>query len=289
MKQLRQLKAKDIALDLLAIVLGSIAFALAYDIFLEPNSIAPGGVSGLAMVIESVFPYLSIGALIVLLNAPLFLLGWKVEGRFFLIKSLIGTLLSSLFIDLLAGRWEYTDDPIMAALFGGVLLGAGLGVILVRGATTGGSDIAAKLLVLKFPSLSVGRLMLVVDTCVILLAAAVFGHINYALYALVSLYVSTVVIDGIVYGTDSAQVAYIITSKTDEIVSAIDTQLDRGATLLQGEGSYTHRPMQVILCAIHRRQIGDLKRICREIDPASFVIITETHEVLGDGFRRHGS
>ena len=274
--------------DAAAIVVGSIMFAVAYDVFLEPNSIAPGGVSGVAMVVNHVFPAAPTGILIIAINLPLFLLGRKVEGRAFLIKSVCGTVVSSVAIDLLKGRWTYTDDPIMAALFGGVIMGAGLGIIMLRGATTGGSDIAGRLLALKFPSLSVGRLMFIVDTGVILLAAVVFGHINYALYAIVALYVSTAVLDTIIYGADSARVAYIITPKVEEVVRAIDRELDRGATLLHGEGSHSHRPVEVILCAIRRSQIGGLKRICREIDPASFVIITETHEVLGDGFRRHG-
>jgi len=280
-------KLRGYLIDAAAILIGSVIFALAFDVFLDPNSIAPGGVSGLAMVINRIIPFAPIGTLIIILNAPLFLLGRRAEGRAFLIKSLCGTLVSSVFIDLFEGMWVYTDEPIMAALFGGVLLGAGLGIIMLRGATTGGSDIAAKLLVIKFPSLSIGRLIFVVDTCVILLAAVVFGHINYALYALVTLYVSTVVLDGILDGADISRVAYIITEKTDEMVSAIDSVLDRGATLLHGEGSYSHRPLRVILCAIRRGQIGDLKRICREVDPASFVIITETHGVLGYGFRRH--
>ena len=268
-------------------MLGSVIFAVAYDVFLEPNSIAPGGVSGVAMVINHLMPVLPTGVLIILINAPLFLLGRRAEGRLFLIKSVCGTVVSSLAIDIFSGMWTYTDDPIMAALFGGVLMGAGLGVIMLRGATTGGTDIAGKLLVLRFPALSIGRLIFVVDTVIVAVAAVVFGHINYALYALVALYVSTVVLDAILYGADSARVAYIISEKVDELVGAIDRELDRGATLLHGEGSYSHRPVKVILCAIRRGQIGELKRICREIDPSSFVIITETHEVLGYGFRGH--
>ena len=274
-------------LDFVVIALGSALYALAFDIFLDPNDIAPGGASGLAMVVNRQLPFLPVGTLVLIINAPLFLMGWRIEGKSFLIKSLWGTVISSVLIDVFHGLYEYTDDPLMASISGGVLLGAGLGIVFTRGATTGGSDIAARLLTYKFPGLSVGRLLLVVDTTIIALAALSFGHITYALYAVAALYISTLVIDGILYGADSARVAYIITQQTREVVEAIDRELDRGATLLHGEGSYSGAEMNVILCAIKRRQIADLKKLVREIDPKSFLIIMDAHEVLGDGFRSH--
>ncbi len=274
-------------LDFVIITLGSAIYALSFDIFLDPNNISPGGASGLAMVINRLLPMLPIGMLVLLINAPLFLMGMRAEGKRFLIKSLYGTVVSSVLIDLLNGLYRYTDDQLLAAVCGGVLMGAGLGLVFSRGATTGGSDIAARLLTYKFPGLSVGRLMLAVDAIIIALAALTFGHINYALYALITVYISSIVLDKILSGTESARVAYIITKRTDDMVKAIDRELDRGATLLNGEGSYSGEPMKIVLCAIKRRQIADLRKIAREIDPRSFVIIMDAHEVLGDGFRSH--
>lgn len=274
-------------LDFIIIAIGAAIYALAFDIFLDPNSISPGGASGLAMVINRLVPVLPVGTLMLIINTPLFLMGLKVEGKGFLIKSLWGTVVSSVLIDLFANGYQYTEDPLMAALAGGVMSGAGLGLVFLRGATTGGSDIAAKLLTYKFPGLGVGRLMLAVDVCVVALGVIVFGRITYALYAGVVIFLTSNVIDGILDGTESARVAYIITKSVDAVVDAIDRELDRGATLLHGEGSYTHTPTNVILCAIKRRQIADLKKVVREVDPSSFVIIMDAHEVLGDGFRSH--
>lgn len=274
-------------LDFVVITIGSAIYALAFDIFLDPNNIAPGGASGLAMVLNRYIPFLPIGTMVIIINAPLFLMGLRTEGRGFLIKSLYGTLISSILIDLLSGIYRYTDDPLLAALFGGVLMGSGLGLVFARGATTGGSDIAARLLTHKFPGLSVGRLMLAVDAVIVGLAALTFKHINFALYALITVYISSIVIDTILSGSDSARVAYVITKHTAEMVKAIDRELDRGATLINGEGSYTGEPMKIVLCAIKRRQIADLKKVAREIDPRSFVIIMDAHEVVGDGFRSH--
>lgn len=275
-------------LDFIIIAVGSAIYALAFDIFLDPNSISPGGASGLAMVLNRLMPFLPIGALTLIINAPLFIMGLRVEGKGFLIKSLWGTVVSSVLIDVFSNGYQYTEDPLMAALAGGVMAGAGLGLVFLRGATTGGSDIAAKLLTYKFPGLGVGRLMLAVDVCVVALGVIVFGRITYALYAGVVIFLTSNVIDGILDGTESARVAYIITKSVDAVVAAIDRELDRGATLLHGEGSYTHTPTNVILCAIKRRQIADLKKVVREVDPSSFVIIMDAHEVLGDGFRSHG-
>jgi len=279
--------ARSLISDAIIISLGSALFALGLDIFLEPNNIAPGGVSGIAMIINYFLPSLPIGTLIIILNIPLFFAGWKFEGKPFLLKSLFGTVVSSLLINLFSSLYHYTSDPLLAAIYGGILIGAGLGIIFTRGATTGGSDIVGRLLKLKFPYLSMGRLVLVVDVIIITAAAITFGHFNYALYALISLYISSIVLDKILYGFDFAKVAYIITKYPEVVFKKIDTELERGATYLDGQGAYSGKPTKVILTAIKMRQIAQLKQIVRDVDPESFVIITDAHEVLGDGFRNH--
>lgn len=280
--------SRSFILDAVIIWFGSSLFALGLDIFLEPNNIAPGGVSGVAMIIKHIIPGLPLGVTIVALNIPLFLAGWKFEGKPFLIRSLYGTVVSSVMIDLLSDLWHYTSDPLLAANYGGILIGAGLGIVFMRGATTGGSDIVGRLLKIKLPYLSMGRLVLVADLIVITGAAVTFGHFNYALYALISLYISSIVIDKILYGFDYAKVAYIITKHPETVFRRIDNELERGATYLNGEGAYTGKPTKVILTAVKMRQIAQLKQIVRDVDPESFVIITEAHEVLGDGFIKHG-
>jgi uncharacterized membrane-anchored protein YitT (DUF2179 family) len=183
--------------------------------------------------------------------------------------------------------YHYTANPLLAALYGGILIGAGLGIVFTRGATTGGSDIVGRLLKIKLPYISMGKLMLIVDVAIITLAAITFGDISYALNAMITLYISSIVIDKILYGFDVAKVAYIITKMPEKVFHRIDTELERGATYLDGQGAYSGNPTKVIMTAIKMRQVVQLKQIVRDLDPESFVIITDAHEVLGDGFRNH--
>ncbi len=274
-------------LDAAFIVSGSALYAAAFNIFLDPNNIAPGGLTGLSMVISRWAPILPVGVLIIALNVPLFLGSLRLAGKDFLLKSLAGMLVSSVFIDLFAFLPHYTSDRLLAALYGGVIMGAGLGLIMLRGATTGGSEIAGKLLKFLFPHVPIGRMVMAVDLLIIALAAAVFRDINAALYAAISLYVCTIVLDGIVYGLNYARVVYIISSEHAAITSAISENIGRGATLLHGEGAMGDAK-KVILCAIKPPQIAKLKELVREIDEGAFVIVTEAHEVLGEGFLDHG-
>lgn len=278
---------KEALLDLLVIAFGSAIYALSFVIFLSPNNIAPGGVTGISLVIHRLIPYLSIGTLIVVINIPLFIAGWRYEGRPFLFKSLLGTAFSSAFIDLLSDVYTYTEDPLLASLYGGLLMGLGLGIIFTRGATTGGSDIVSRLLKKKFPHYSMGRIVLVVDLVVISLAAIAFGHISYVLYGIISLYVSSLAIDKVLYGFEMDKVAFIITQKPREVFAAIDRELERGGTYLHSEGAHSGKSSTVLLCAIKMRQIAQLKHIIRMEDENSFVIITDAREILGDGFRSH--
>lgn len=278
-------KIRNTLVDVLGITVGCFLFAVAFDVFLDPNGIAPGGVTGLAMVINRWLPVdIPIGVLALILNIPLFIAGWRHSGRDFLIKSIFGTVLSSVFIDLLAGIYVYTEDAIMAAIFGGVLMGAGVGLVFTRGATTGGSDIVGRLLRIKFPHISMGRLILVVDVAIILLAAATFGHVNYALYSILVLYVSSTTIDAILYGLDTAKMAYVITDRHEDIAAAIGEKLERGATILKGEGAYTGKNRHVIMVAIKKQQIAQLKEVVTDSDPDAFMIIVEAKEVLGEEF-----
>ena len=269
-------------------VLGSAIFSLGFDLFLQPHQINVGGVSGVAMLLTTLFGRGSVGLFSLLINIPLFLLGGHHLGKKFFFGSLVGALACSVFLDLFALLPIPQTDVMLAALYGGILSGVGIGLVFLGGASTGGTDIVAKLLRRRFRTLPLGRLMLAVDLVVITLTGVVYHDISKALYSAVPLYVSSVVMDGLIYGLDYSTVALIISDEFSAITAAIEERLDRGVTILDGQGGYSGERKQVLLCAIRRRQVPQLKDLVREIDPAAFVILQEAHQVLGEGFRRNG-
>ena len=266
------------------ITLGAVIYALAFDWFVAPNQIAMGGVTGLAQIVNALVPVLPVGVLSILVNVPLFLAGWRRLGGPLLVSSLYAMAVSSLAIDVIA--WMHTFppmDPILATLYGGAGMGVGLGLVFSQGATTGGTDIIGKLLKLKFPWLPIGKLVMIPDMVVVILAAVVFGTVNAALYGLIQMYLLSKVMDMILYGWDTSRVAYIITDRWEETVQGL-LDMNRGVTLLQGKGAYTGAEKQVLLVAFRQREIVPIKRMLREIDPKAFFIVCDAHEILGEGF-----
>ena len=266
------------------ITLGAVIYALAFDWFVAPNQIAMGGVTGLAQIVNALVPVLPVGVLSILVNVPLFLAGWRLLGGRLLVSSLYARAVSSLAIDVIA--WMHTFppmDPILATLYGGAGMGVGLGLVFSQGATTGGTDIIGKLLKLKFPWLPIGKLVMIPDMVVVILAAVVFGTVNAALYGLIQMYLLSKVMDMILYGWDTSRVAYIITDRWEETVQGL-LDMNRGVTLLQGKGAYTGAEKQVLLVAFRQREIVPIKRMLREIDPKAFFIVCDAHEILGEGF-----
>lgn len=266
------------------ITLGAVIYALAFDWFVAPNQIAMGGVTGLAQIVNALVPVLPVGVLSILVNVPLFLAGWRLLGGRLLVSSLYAMAVSSLAIDVIA--WIHTFppmDPILATLYGGAGMGVGLGLVFSQGATTGGTDIIGKLLKLKFPWLPIGKLVMIPDMVVVILAAVVFGTVNAALYGLIQMYLLSKVMDMILYGWDTSRVAYIITDRWEETVQGL-LDMNRGVTLLQGKGAYTGAEKQVLLVAFRQREIVPIKRMLREIDPKAFFIVCDAHEILGEGF-----
>lgn len=269
------------------ILAGSALFALAFNMFLQPNHINAGGVSGIGQILSHVTGFGSVALWSVLLNVPLFLLGLRSIGRNFFIGSLAGLAISSAFLELSIAMPVPELEPLMGAIFGGVFAGAGLGLVFLAGASTGGSDIAARLLRPAFPDKPIGRIMMGIDIIIVALTGIVFGELSKALYSAVSLYVCSVVIDAIIYGLDYSSMAIVISDDHDAIAAAIDSKLGRGITLLDGQGYYTGNRKKVLLSAMKRKQVAELKRLVAEIDPAAFVIIADAHQVLGDGFKRY--
>ena len=266
------------------ITLGAVIYALAFDWFVAPNQIAMGGVTGLAQIVNALVPVLPVGVLSILVNVPLFLAGWRLLGGRLLVSSLYAMAVSSLAIDVIA--WMHTFppmDPILATLYGGAGMGVGLGLVFSQGATTGGTDIIGKLLKLKFPWLPIGKLVMIPDMVVVILAAVVFGTVNAALYGLIQMYLLSKVMDMILYGWDTSRVAYIITDRWEETVQGL-LDMNRGVTLLQGKGAYTGAEKQVLLLSFRQRESVPIKRMLREIDPKAFFIVCDAHEILGEGF-----
>lgn len=272
----------------LVITVASAIYAVGFNWCYKPNNIAFGGITGLAQIINAVFPWAPIGMVVILFNIPLFLLGWKLLGGKLLVTSLYSMAISSVFLDLLDLVYQFPPmDPMLASVFGGVVLGVSLGLVFLMGATTGGTDLLARLLKLRFAWLPMGRLLLIVDLVVIVAAAVAFRSLNSALYGLVALYISTIVMDGVLYGMDNAKVAYIISDHSDEITRIITRDLERGVTALPGRGGWSGAEKQVLLVAFKQREIVRLKAAVKEVDPAAFLIVCSAHEVLGEGFREY--
>ena len=272
---------------MLRIVAGCVIFALGFDLFLSSNNLSAGGISGLAMILTHVLGVGSIGTVTMLMNLPLFALGgWKI-GRKFFIGSLIGLVASSVAVDLLTLLPVPEVDPLLAALYGGAICGIGLGIVFATGASTGGSDIIVRLLKLKMQHIPIGTINICFDLVVAALTGLVFRDISKTLYSGVAIFVSGQVVDAVVYRFDYSKVALIITREHEAVADAIGKKLDRGATFLHGEGSYTGESRKVVLTAVKRQQVPELKQLVVGIDPNAFIIVQEAHQVLGDGFSRY--
>ncbi|MCI7639742.1 MAG: YitT family protein [Clostridiales bacterium] len=268
-------------------ILGSALFAFGFSCFLMPNDISPGGISGLALVAVELLKFGSVGSLSVLINLPLFLIAGVKIGRRFFFGSLTGMLVSSALIDVFALIPMPATEPLIGALYGGTLCGLGLGAVFAAGASTGGSDIVVRLLKLRWRDVPIGQISMAFDGMVAVITGIVFRDLNKALYTGVTVFLCGKIMDAVVYRFDYSKVALIMTKEHQKIAEVIDSRLGRGATFLHGQGSYTHQELMVVLTAVKRQQITELKELVMEIDPAAFVIVQEAHQVLGDGFSRY--
>ena len=277
-------KLKGIVGQYAMITLSCALYAVGFNWCFDPNHLSVGGFTGVAQIINFFIPQAPIGTMIVVLNLPLFILSWKKVGRQWLYATLYATLVSSGMIDLLAGLYTFQPmEPLLAAICGGVAAGLGCGLMLRYSATTGGTELAARLLKLKLPGLSIGTLCLTIDAIVVVSYAAVFRDLTQALYAMVALFLISKSIDRVVYGGNGAKMAYIISEHYEGITAKL-LELDRGVTLLEGRGGFSGRQKNVILCAFSRSQIVSIKSIVKEIDPTAFIIMCDAYEILGEGF-----
>jgi uncharacterized membrane-anchored protein YitT (DUF2179 family) len=272
-------------------IIGSFIFGAGYAIFLGPNDLNAGGISGLSAIIvrlinpNGTIPFISVGILTICINLPLFAIGGVKIGKRFFFGSLLGLGLSSMVMDYLPLALKL--EPLLAALYGGVVTGFGLGLVFMSGTSTGGSDIVVRLVKLKAKNTNIGVIAMAFDVFVVALTGLVFSNIENALYTGITAFLCSKVIDMVVYGFDNTKTAMIITKEYEKVAYAIGKELGRGATYLYSQGTYSLTEGKVVLVAVYPRQVAELKELVVGIDPKAFIILQEAHQVLGDGFAKH--
>ena len=283
MREYLRTHKRDIMMAYAQIVIGSVIGAAAYPTFLIPNNIAPGGLTGVATILNYVAGW-PVGTVSLIMNIPLFLIGYRSMGKIFAFRSMVATALFSILIDVLPLK-PISEDPLLGTLFGGVVLGIGLGLILRGGATTGGTDMIARMVHRRFSFITVGMFLFALD-CAVVLAAAVFIGSTQALYALINIYVSARVIDAVMVGFGGNKACFVMTSSWERVTDRIMDEVGRGVTHLEARGAYTGKSQPVVMCVASRQEVTALKRIVQEEDEKAFMFITEAHEALGEGFSR---
>lgn len=295
----------DWARDITALIIGGLIAAFAVNIFYVPLKLTMGGISGVASIIFQLTGqggFLPLGVIFFILNVPVLLIGWRTINLRFVWRSLIGSAVYSLMIDLTEptlNRWFYDyiniplengkADPLIYCVFGGILYGIGLGLIFRGGFTTGGTDVLAAAIMRKIKTFSMGQFLMVLDTTIVL--ASVVAYFNndqpgilLAMYSFIAMYLTSKTIDILLEGFDYCRTAYIISENSEQIAERVLHDLNRGVTSLRGKGMYTRQDRDVLLCVLSKKQIPDLKDIVSDIDPSAFVIVLEAREVLGEGF-----
>lgn len=280
-------KVKAALLDFLFILAGSVIYALSVNAFTSPNHIAPGGITGLSTLINYMFGT-PIGLMAFLINIPIILWAVLEIGYKLVVKTMVAIVISSLMIDLFSYFIPaYQGDMLLVALFAGICEGVGLSLTFIRGATTGGTDMLARLLGRRLPHLSMGKLMLAIDGVIVVISAFVYGSIENAMYACIVIFVSTKLIDAILYGTDSGtgKLFFVMSPKVRSMGDRIIKELDRTVTYLDSHGGYTKEPGETMICAVRRFEVYQIQAIIREEDRDAFVIVGDAGEITGEGFR----
>ena len=274
-------EGRRLARDYAELLAGALVTALGFCYFFLFHDIAPGGVTGIATVLSAATG-LGVGLLSFLINLPLFLIGWRRVGPRFAARSFVAMSALSFFIDLIPIR-ELTGNIMLAAVFGGMLMGIGLGMVVRAGATTGGTDMVAGILHDFLPSFSIPMILLVIDGMVILVAALYFS-VEAGLYALLACFVSSKAMDTVIKGVNTAMQFTIITAEKEKIVNRILYDMNRGCTDISATGTYSGKPVGMLLCVVPRLEAARLKKIVAEVDPDAFVTVCDVNEVVGEGF-----
>ena len=275
-------------LDMVWYFLGCALYASAVSIFIIPNEISPGGLTGVATILQRITGIPS-GILLMAINLPILLLGFIKFGGAFIIKTFIATFMLSVNLTVSEALLPTAHvDPILAAVFGGMMMGLGLSLVIYHGATTGGIDIIAKLINRRFPHFTVGRVILMFDGFVIFLTALVYKNLESALYSVVALYVSSRLMDTVLYGSDKGKIVYVISSNYKKISDQIAQDMHRGVTMMQAKGGYTGSEYVMLMCIVRRHEVSQLYRIIEQYDEHSFTVVSDAGEIIGEGFKQFG-
>lgn len=266
------------------IIIGAVFYSVGISLFLDPNNLAPGGVIGISVILNRLVG-MNTGTWYFILNVPIVLLGiWKF-GVKFMTSTFVVIVMNSLLTNLLAGFSAVTEEPFLACLAGGILIGAGIGMIFRAGTTTGGTDIIVKVMKTRYKHLKTGFLFMIIDLTIVAVSGIVFRDFNIAMYAFIAVFVSGRTMDMILYGSDEARLVYIISNEYARISQRALEELDIGMTLLSGEGGYSHDRKNVIMCVLKKQIAPRLEDIVKEEDPAAFLIITSANEIYGEGYK----
>ncbi len=278
--------AKEFFIDTLVFILASAVYSVALNCFLARNNILNGGFTGIATILNYLFE-IPIGVAIFIMNVPLLIIAFKKLGIKFVFRTFLVITISSIFIDIGVFLPIYKNDLLLSSIFGGVLAGLSLGIIFIRNATTGGVDIIAKLIKITHPHISIGKSIFLLDAFVIVLGGIIYRNIESMLYAVVGIFVSVQVLDYIIYGVSRGAMIMIISDKNDEIRNMIINDLNRGVTVLKGQGGYSGQDRNVLLCACYDNQTHKLIKKIKSTDENAFFIITQSKQILGNGFRNN--
>lgn len=274
----------QVVLKYLAIVLGTLIAAASINLFLLPNNIVAGGVSGLATVIHSLVP-IPVGAMMLAIDIPLFIFGFKNLGGSFGMRTIFASVLFSLFVDATSFLPLLTTDSLLASIYGGAMMGLGLAIVFRMGATSGGSDLAAKIISGLIPHFTVSQALFVIDGIIIILAGVVFKNMEVMLYAIIAIFVSSKIITIVSEGVNYTRAVYIISDYSDQIAHEIMNKLERGVTTLYGKGNYSGEEKDVLLCVVRNYELAKIRKTAKAIDENAFIILTEAKEVFGEGFK----
>ncbi len=285
MTKLKESRLLKKVFQYLMVALGALIYAVAFQFFMFPNEIVAGGVTGIAMIVNAVTHW-PVGVMVIIMNVPLFLVSWRHFGLEYMLASLLGMGLSSVLVDTFSlSGLVLTHEPMLAAIIGGVIKGAGLGIIYYHNASTGGIDIVIKFLRQRYSHIQFGTIMLIVDAAIVVAYAMVLGKYESAMYSIIAMYVVSKVIDLVLYGMDNSALCLIISDQSGDLTQKIlSGHVHRGVTILEGEGAYSHREKHVIMCVVKRTQIPEMRRLVRSVDEHAFFVVTDAKNVFGKGF-----
>lgn len=273
------------------ITMASLLYAVGVGVFLNPNNLAPGGVSGIAIILKKIFPVLpGVGMLILIINIPIMIVGWKKFGPRFIISTSYALVISSLFIDIIPKMIDVdsvSDNPMLSSIIGGAAFGLAMGLLFRMETTTGGMDIIVKIVRGKYPHLKTGQIYLLLDIVILIASAFAFRNVEVALYAAIAIYVSTLVMDKAIYIGDEATLIYIMSKKRKQIADYMMKELDVGVTFIKSKGAYSNTDGEIIMCVMRKQRLAKVRTALKETDPEAFMIVTSANEVFGEGFKSH--